>query len=268
MIRLVKSRRKGERAIGTQRTSFLLSRVSVYEQSRRATCFSRRHTDPSSFFPRSLEEASYECVRFPRRMSAKYRDCLPPLLLVFVHARMHRSTKEYTRYSRTWIVRREGLYTRAYRRQGTYPFSSLSLYLLTIVFDPAVCQDSSYRLFPCNCSYIFVSSRKTLRSSVDEIPLTISSTTVTTMTTMTRKTRKKQGQRWSFFPHEKRPRFIRPPPYESPRSMAVYARLSLCTTPLCLCVSISMHACVCARALTTEPSRASERASERAGRRF
>lgn len=96
-----------------------------------------------SFLPRSLGGASsYECVRIPRRMSAKYRLPTPTSFISRVHARMHRGSaeqlSEYTHgYPRTSIVGRETIPTRASRRVYCTPLF-FPLYLLTIVSDPAV----------------------------------------------------------------------------------------------------------------------------------
>ena len=71
-------------------------------------------------------------MRFPRRMSAKYRVYLPPpLSVVLVHARMHRYTEElseYTRrFSRTSIVRRadDTIHARSARVRTTPFFLAL-----------------------------------------------------------------------------------------------------------------------------------------------
>lgn len=78
---------------------------------------------------------------------------------------------------------------------------------------------------------------------------------------------RQQGQRWTaavFFLREKWPRFnsiTRPPPYESPRSMAMYARLSLHDSSHCVFLSAYFVERVWVRARILTTDRPSERKS-------
>lgn len=77
--------------------------------------------DPS-FFPSLSQRASYEYMRFPRRMSAKYRLSPPPLSTL----RTHTSTVELSEYTRLLAYfNRPRDYTREFFRKGTYPLFAL-----------------------------------------------------------------------------------------------------------------------------------------------
>ena len=307
-------RQKGERTryrgqSERQRTSFLLSQVSLYLSfslsstlARAPVCFLRRQQILLFLFlflfPLALSERFVRMHAVsPPDVREVYRVSTPTSLsVVLVHARIHRSTEGTTLEIHTTVLHSSVApmihHTRT-SRKGTYqPPPCLSLYLLTIVFDPPLFvrigrrTDRSHvtvRVPSCRAGKVRAEA-STTRAPVDGLIDDNGATLVTRRDKDYTLPISTSHQCGLFLPPQETASVFssitRPPPYESPRSMAVYARLSLCTTPrhsvsLSLSLSLSasawISACECARAYVHQhddddyykTDRTSERASER-----